>query len=313
MNPPASEAPSDRRARRGLTAAVGAFAIWGAFPLYLRLLRGVDPLEIIAHRVVWCCAFVLGWLALRGELGLLAAPLRTSSVRRRLLGSALLVSVNWLTFVWAVTAGRTLEASLGYFINPLVNVLLGVVLLSERLTSRQWCAVVLAALGVAWLTLHAGKPPWIALALALSFASYGLIRKLVAVEAVVGLAAETVLLVPFALAYLIFVALGGHAALGRDALTSGLLVFSGVVTAVPLALFAFGARSIPYSTLGLVQYLGPSLQFATGVFVFEEPMVPARLAGFALIWTALGLYVSDVFRVARHARDLERAQGRDRA
>ena len=299
MNPPDHDPQRDQRARRGFGAAVAAFGLWGAFPLYLRLLRDIPPLEIMAHRVIWCCAFVLLWLAVRGELAQLAAPLKTPAVRRRLLASALLISLNWLAFVWAVTAGRTLEASLGYFINPLVNVLLGVVLLSERLTRRQWFAVALAALGVAWLTLHAGKPPWIALTLALSFGSYGLIRKLVPVEAVVGLAAETVLLTPLALGYLSFVAVGGHAALGRDALTSGLLVFSGVITAVPLALFSFGARRIPYSTLGLVQYLGPSLQFAIGVFVFEEPMLPARLMGFALIWSALALYVSDVFRIAR--------------
>ena len=308
MNPPDLAPAPYPNARRGFVAAVTAFAIWGAFPLYLRLLRGVPPLEIMAHRVVWCCAFVLGWLALRGELGLLAAPLRTPSVRRRLLASALLVSVNWLTFVWAVSAGRTLEASLGYFINPLVNVLLGVVLLSERLTRRQWCAVAIAALGVAWLTLQAGKPPWIALVLALTFATYGLIRKLVAVEAVLGLAAETVLLAPLAIGYLTFVALAQRAAPGGGVLTGGLLVFSGVVTAVPLALFSVGARRIPYSTLGLIQYLGPSLQFAIGVFVFEEPMAPARLVGFCLIWLALGLYVSDVFFSARRTRSAEQAR-----
>jgi chloramphenicol-sensitive protein RarD len=288
-----------REARRGFLAALAAFSLWGAFPLFLRLLRAATPLEIMAHRVAWCCAIVLLWLWAHGDLRAVAHALGTQRVRRRLLGSAALVSVNWLAFVWAVGEGRVLEASLGYFINPLVNVVLGVVLLSEKLSRRQWTAVAIAASGVVWLTLAAGAFPWIALVLALSFASYGLIRKLVVVDAVVGLAVETLMLTPLAVGYLAYLALEGRSAFGTSTGLSALLALSGPVTAIPLALFAFAARRIPFSTLGLIQYVGPTLQFATGVFVFREPFHASRMLGFGLIWTALALYVSDnVRRVA---------------
>jgi RarD protein len=189
-------------ARRGLLAAICAFLIWGLMPLYLRSLRLVAPLEIMAHRVLWGCLLVLAWLATRGELRAVARALTTQSTRRGLIVSALLVSCNWLAFVWAVSVGRVVDASLGYFINPLINVLFGVLFLSERLTPLRWWAVAAASLGVLWLGVAAGELPWIALVLALSFALYGLIRKLLQVDAVVGLAAETTLLLPLALAYL---------------------------------------------------------------------------------------------------------------
>jgi chloramphenicol-sensitive protein RarD len=226
----------------------------------------VPPLQIMAHRLVWCCVFVLAWLALRSELPQVWAALRTPGVRYRLVVTALLVSTNWLLYVWAVTNGRIVEASLGYFINPLVNVLLGVVLLSERLNRLQWCAVGLAAAGVAYLTWLGGGLPWIALVLALTFGSYGLIRKTVKVEALSGLGAETLLIAPLGAGYLIWCGYAGNGALGSDGgLIDFLLIASGIVTAVPLALFAYGARLIPYSTVGLVQYIGPTLQLLTGV------------------------------------------------
>ena len=277
--------------------------LWGLFPIYLKPLAGVPALEVIAHRIVWCCLLVFAWLAVRGELGLVRAALVDSVSRRRLLASAILISINWLIYVWAVTHEHVLDASLGYFINPLVNVLLGVVVLGERLNRAQKSAVALAAAGVLYLAIVAGRPPWIALALAASFGLYGLIRKVVAVDAVPGLATETLLLAPFALALLAWNELQGVAALGHSStLVNALLLGSGFVTAIPLVLFAFGARRIPLSTVGLVQYIGPTLQFLIGVLVFHEAFSLSRGIGFAFIWIALAVYAVDGLWRSRKAR-----------
>jgi chloramphenicol-sensitive protein RarD len=278
---------SPARRNEGLIASITAFVIWGLLPLYLRLLRGVPPLEIMAHRVLWSCVLVYAYLAFRGQLRAPIAALHDRKTRLGLLASAILVSANWLVFVYAVDAQRTVDASLGYFINPLLNVVLGVLVLKERLRTVQWVAVGIASLGVLWLALDAGELPWIALVLAFSFASYGLIRKLIAVEAVIGLAAETTLITPFAFAYLAL----QHGSYAPS--TLGWLMFGGLITAVPLALFAHGARLIPLATVGLIQYLAPSMQFACGVLAFGEPLTPARALGFAIIWTALLLYASE--------------------
>jgi chloramphenicol-sensitive protein RarD len=286
--------PDLRESRRGLSAALGAFVIWGLLPVYLRPLAQVDALQITANRLVWCCLFVLGWLALRGELGQVRAALALRATRFRLVASALLISINWIVYVWSVTHGHVVESSLGYFINPLVNVLLGVAVLSERLNRAQWSAVAIAALGVSYLTWLAGRPPWIALVLALSFGLYGLLRKTVAVEALAGLAAETALIAPIGVAFLLVCELDGSAALGhRGAAVSALLLGGGPVTAIPLALFAFGARRIRYATLGLLQYVGPSLQLVLGVVLYGESFTAARALGFGLIWLALVLYAAD--------------------
>jgi chloramphenicol-sensitive protein RarD len=237
---------------------------------------------------------VFAWLALRGELPAVRRALADPGTRLRLVASAGLISVNWLVYVWAVTNGQVVEASLGYFINPLLNVVLGVLVLKERLNRAQWVAVTLAALGVAYLTAFAGRPPWIALVLAASFATYGLIRKMVAVESVPGLATETLLLAPFALGWLLWCEAQGSGALGHASVgVNALLVGSGLATALPLALFAYGARLIPYSTLGILQYVGPTLQFLIGVLVFGEPFPRARAIGFVLIWAALAFYAAD--------------------
>jgi chloramphenicol-sensitive protein RarD len=210
------------------------------------------------------------------------------------MASATLISMNWLFYVWAVGAGLEVEASLGYFINPLFNVLLGVMLLGERLRRIQWAVVACAGGGVVWLTIQAGHLPWIALALALSFGGYGLLRKAVAVDAVAGLGAETLLLTPFGLLWLVGQASRGPGCFGgADSLQSAWLVAGGVVTAVPLALFAFGPRRIAYSTVGIIQYIGPTLQLTTGVVVFHEAFPSVRVAGFALIWFALAIYAGD--------------------
>lgn len=288
--------------RSGLLAAIGAFLFWGVFPLYLNLLAAVPALEILAHRILWCCVFVLGWIAVRGELGAIRAALANPGSRLRLAGSGVLISINWLTYVWAINNGHVIDASLGYFINPLVSVLLGVVVLSERLNRAQWTAVGIAAAGVIYLALVTGRPPWISLVLAFSFGLYGLIRKVVAVESLPALATETLVLTPLAAGYLLWLGLHGSGAFGRLGMSTDLLLLgSGIATAVPLALFAYGARRIPLSTVGLTQYLAPTMQFLLGVFFFGEPFTRARAIGFTLIWCALAIYAADGLRRSRTA------------
>src|SRR5882757_4842049 len=226
---------TEATARRGYIAALSAFLIWGAFPVYFHALHLVPALQVIAHRIAWSLVFVLGWMYLRGELGLVRAALCNRSVVLRLALSATLISLNWLAFVYGVTHGRVVETSLGYFIGPLVNVLLGVVLLSERLTPAQWTSVALATLGVGYLTFITGGLPWIALTLAFSFAGYGLLRKVVKVEALPGLATETLLLAPFALGDLMWSESTGSGAFGHaGSVIDGMLIFSGPLTAVTL-------------------------------------------------------------------------------
>lgn len=275
----------------GLAAAVTAFTIWGLMPLYLKPLSQLSALEIMSHRIVWCCVLVFAWLAVRGELGAVRAALANPATRLRLVASAILVSLNWLIYVWSITHGHVIESSLGYFINPLFNVVLGVMVLGERLNGQQKFAVGLAAVGVLYLTVVGGRPPWIALSLAASFGLYGLIRKIVAVEAVPGLATETLLLAPFALAFLVWLGTQGAGAFGHSTPhVTALLLGSGLITALPLALFAFGARRIPLSTVGLVQYIGPTLQFLLGLWLYHEPFDVQRGIGFAFIWSALAVY-----------------------
>jgi chloramphenicol-sensitive protein RarD len=292
-------AAANREARRGLFALITAFTIWGILPLYLRPLHMIAPAQIMSHRLVWCCVFVLGWLRLRGSLAAVGAALTHRGTRWRLCLSALLISVNWLLFVWAIGTGRVVESSLGYFINPLVNVLLGVVVLRERLNRAQWSAVAIAGVGVVYLTWLAGAPPWVALVLALSFGSYGLIRKTVAVDALVGLGAETLLIAPLGLVYIVVCELTGQSALREGPVVCVLLVLGGIITAVPLALFAHGARRVRYSTVGLVQYIGPTIQLLLGVFVFREPFTPATALGYFAIWAALAIYAADGLLRAR--------------
>jgi chloramphenicol-sensitive protein RarD len=297
MDQPSASASGDTAAQGGLIALIGAFTIWGLLPLYLRYLSAIPALQIAAHRLVFCCAFVIGFLALRAGLGEVRSALLDRAVRARLLVSAFLITINWVTFVWSVANGRVLESSLGYFINPLVNVALGVLVLGERLRPMQWSALLLAAAGVAFLTWLAHAPPWIALTLALSFGSYGLIRKTVDVEAMPGLAAETLLLLPLGILYLAYCEWTGQGVVRT--LTFGtflLLAGSGLLTALPLWLFAYGTRRVRYSTVGLVQYLGPSLQLLGGILVFHERFAPARALGFGLIWTGLAVYAADGVR-----------------
>jgi chloramphenicol-sensitive protein RarD len=289
-----------KRVNPGLLPAASAFVIWGVFPLYFHPLHQVSAFQIIGHRIVWSCLFVLAWIAVRRELSTLRTTLADLGLVWRLAVTATLITINWLVYVWGVINGHVVETSLGYFIGPLVNVLLGVILLKEKLTVAQWVSVALAAMGVAYLTIMTGHLPWISLALAFSFATYGLMRKLVKVEALPGLATETILLAPFATAYLVWCEMHGTGALGHDgAAIDALLVGSGPLTAIALFLYAYGTRLLPYSTVGLLQYITPTLQFACGVLAFHEPFDRTRAIGFTAIWVALIIYAGEGLRLSR--------------
>ena len=286
--------------RKGLAAAIFAFSTWGVFPLYWALLKHVPAFDIVAHRIVWCTVFVVAWLTWAQGAGWLSRALRQPRAAWMLLLSSALISANWLLYIWAVNSGHVVESSLGYFINPLMNVLIGVLLLGERLRRPQWIAVGLAAAGVLWLSVQQDRPPWIALGLAGSFALYGLIRKKVAVDSVPGLGVESVLLFLPALAWLWMAEQGGGGAIFHgDWRTDALLVLGGLITALPLIAFAFGARRIPYSLLGLLQYIGPSLQFLIGVFLFGEGFSQVQAVGFGLIWLALMVYAAEGWHAQR--------------
>jgi chloramphenicol-sensitive protein RarD len=274
--------------------------MWGLFPLYFRQVASVAPLEVVLHRSVWSLGFVLVLLAVRREWAWIAGLRRQPRQVGWLAFSALLIAANWLVYVHAMQTGQVVEASLGYFINPLFNVALGVLVLHERLRRTQWIALVLACAGVAWLTWTAGRLPWIALALAGLFAVYGLVRKTATVGALEGLAVETALIAPIALPVLWWWTVTHDGALARgDVALNAWLLLSGPLTALPLLLFTAGARRLRLVTVGLLQYISPTLQFALGLWVFGEPFDRARLAGFVLIWAALALYSADAVAAAR--------------
>jgi chloramphenicol-sensitive protein RarD len=286
--------------RLGVLTGLGAYALWGLFPLYFPLLEPAGGLEIVAHRVLWSLLFVGILLTAVRRWG----QVRTLVTDRRrvlvLAGAAVLIAVNWTVFVYGVNSGHVVETSLGYFINPLVSVLLGVVVFGERLRRLQWTAVGIATVAVLVLTVDYGRPPWIALALAASFGLYGVMKKLVRVEAAPGLFVETALVaVPAAVVLGVLHAHGTGTFGNAGAGNALLLVSSGVATAIPLLLFASAARRIPLSTVGLLQYLTPLMQLTIGVFVYDEPMPPARLAGFVIVWVALAVFTADSLRHAR--------------
>jgi len=280
--------------RTGILSAASAFLCWGLFPLYFHAIGEVPPMQILAHRMLWSLLFLLIVLAVRRQWAWLAIA-RQPRILGSFIASAVLLSVNWLIYIWAVNNNHVIEASLGYFINPLVNISLGYLLLKERLRPAQWAAIAVAALGVAWLTWQAGTVPWIALALAFSFGGYGLLRKTAALGALEGLSFETMVLFPFAAAYVGWLTVTGDNAFLNAPLdaTRILLVMAGPITAIPLLLFATGARKIPLSILGLLQYLSPTIQFLLGVWLFHEPFTPDRLVGFLMIWAALALFAGE--------------------
>ncbi len=278
---------------RGIAYACAAYVLWGVFPVYFKALQSVPPLEILGHRIIWslvvCVLLLLAMRHLRWLSGLLRQP----RVLWWFAGSSLAVAVNWFVYIWAVNAGRVVDASLGYFINPLVNVVLGAVVLKERLRGGQWLAVGVAASGVLWLTLQAAAVPWIGLTLAVSWGIYGLLRKTAALGAIEGLTLETILLAPIAAMYLYWLAASGSSTFASaDAATRLLLLAAGPVTAAPLLLFTAGARRIPFFTLGLLQYLAPTLQLLIGVWLYGEPFAE-RALGYVLIWIALALFTAE--------------------
>jgi len=280
--------------RSGILSAALAFLCWGLFPIYFHALGDIPPMQILAHRVLWSLGFLVVVLAFRRQWKWLA-QVRQPRVFWSFAASALLLSANWLAYIWAVTNGHVIEASLGYFINPLVNIMFGYLLLKERMRPAQWGAIAIAALGVGWLTWQSGSVPWIALFLAASFGGYGLLRKTAALGALEGLSFETMVLFPFAAAYVAWLSFNGDNAFvnAPSDMTRILLLAAGPTTAIPLLLFATGARKIPLSILGLLQYLSPTLQFLLGVWLFHEHFSSDRLVGFAMIWAALALFAGE--------------------
>ncbi|MDE2128625.1 MAG: EamA family transporter RarD [Betaproteobacteria bacterium] len=278
----------------GVVYALGAYTLWGLFPLYFKLLHAVPAMQILAHRMVWSLLLVLGILIVLRRWSWMKLLREQPAVLARFAGSALLLATNWFTYIWSVNHGHVVEASLGYYINPLMNVALGTVLLHERLRPAQWAAVGVAALGVVWMTTEVGHVPWIALVLAFSFAGYSLLRKTAPLGSLEGLAVETAVLFPLALAYLGWESAQGHnvfAASGWD--MRWLLVAAGPVTTIPLLLFAAGARRIPFSLLGILQYLTPTVLLILGVWLYHEPFGANRAIGFGLVWAGIGLYLAE--------------------
>ncbi len=290
----------------GFVYAALAFVTWGLFPLYLQFVRQVPVVEVVLHRSTWALLFVLVVLTVQKRWAWLAPTLRQPRLLALFAFSALLLSTNWLIYVHAVQTGHVLQASLGYFINPLVSVLLGVLVLRERLRRAQWLAVALAACGVVWLTVQAGSLPWMALVLACSFGVYGLVRKTAPLGALEGLALENLLLAPLVLPLLAWWTWqhGGvlaNAAAGQHALL-GWLLLGGPLTALPLLWFAAAARRLPLAMLGMVQYVSPSMQFLLAIWVFNEPFDSQRLVGFVFIWSALLLISADAVGFRPRAR-----------
>lgn len=288
----------------GIFYATFAFFCWGLFPLYFHAIGEVPALEILAHRMLWSLLFLGLVLAARQQWKWLPQVLRKPRVLASFVASSLLLTANWFLYIWSVNNGHVIDSSLGYFINPLINVLLGWLVLKEKLRRGQWIAIGVAASGVLWLTWSAGQVPWIALILGLTFGGYGLLRKTAALAALEGLSLETMLLFPLALAYVLWLTAHGQNTFINTPYdgTRWLLAAAGPITAIPLVMFAAGARKIPMSVLGLLQYLSPSMQALLGVWVFHETFPQARLIGFAIIWSALALYVAEGLWAGRRAK-----------
>ena len=297
--------PDDADTRRGLAYGAAAYGLWGVFPLYFPLLKPAKTLEILASRMAWSLVVVVALLAVTGGFGQLRAVLRNPRQRSLLAGAAVVITVNWGTYIWGVNSGHVVETSLGYFINPLFTIVLGVFVLGERLRRMQCFAVGIGALAVVVIAVDYGRLPWIALTLAASFGLYGFFKKKAAVGAVESLAVETGFLFLPAVVTLVVVAAQGNLTFGHHGVGNSLLLVStGVVTAVPLVLFAASTRRLPLSVLGLLQYLAPVLQFSVGVGIRHESLPAAELVGFALVWVALVVLTVDGIRSQRRASAL---------
>jgi len=275
----------------GILSAIGAYTLWGILPIYWKSVQTVPALEVICHRTVWTFSFVVLLLIWRRRWRWLEQAIRSRVTLVTFLGSASMLALNWLVYIWAVDAGHIVDASLGYFINPLISVLLGVLFLGERLRFGQWMAIGLALGGVVFLALGYGAFPWIALTLAITFGLYGLLRKTAPLGTIEGLSLETVFLSAPALAYLIYVEIAGTASFGHSGtVTNTLLALTGVVTALPLLLFAYAARRVTLATVGILQYIAPTLQLLVGVLAYGETFTETRMVGFGAVWIALLIY-----------------------
>jgi chloramphenicol-sensitive protein RarD len=276
---------------KGVWNGIGAYALWGFFPIYWKFLHQVPALQVIGHRISWSFILLIAVIVFTKQW----KEFRSAALKPKTLAiyaiASVLLTINWLVYVWGVNAGFIVETSLGYFINPLLSVLLGVVFLRERLRLAQWIPVGLAAAGVTYLTVAYGRLPWIALSLAFSFGIYGLVKKLAPLGSLYGLTVETAIVFPFALLYLIFVNVAGDGAFFHTSLSTDLLLIgTGVVTSIPLLMFASAARQIPLTMIGVLQYIAPTLQFLIGVFLYHEPFDQRRLIGFSLVWLALIIF-----------------------
>ncbi len=286
----------------GVATALAAFLLWGFAPVYFKVIAELPPLEILAHRVVWTLVILTVLVAALGRLHEVVLSLTSRRRLGILLITTVLVSSNWLIFIWAIQQDRLLEASLGYYINPLVNVLLGVAFLSERLSRGQGLSVLLATIGVSVLILALGTLPWVALSLALTFGFYALVRKKAQVDPLIGLLAETLLLLPAAAGYLVWLSSAGAGVFGtQDWGMSALLIASGLVTGAPLVLFMYGAQRLTLSTIGLMQYLAPSIHFLLAILVYGEAFTWAHMITFLFIWAGLALYSWDT--MTRYRRE----------
>ncbi|MGC4252010.1 MAG: EamA family transporter RarD [Sphingobium sp.] len=297
-----ASAQQAEEARSGLLAALGAYGLWGLLPIFFKLLHHVGPFELVAHRVVWSLFLILALLAARRAMGPLREALTTPRLLLPLAASSVFIATNWTTYIWAVNDDHVIAASLGYFLNPLVNVALGVLVLKERLRRGQTLAIGVAGIGVAIMAASALTTLWISILLAFSFAFYGLIRKMTPVAPMAGLGAETLILTPVALAYLGWLTAQGGLMFGRDGFTTTMLIVSGAMTTVPLVLFAVAAHRLPMATLGLLQFVAPTLQFLSGILLFGETLNHGQMVSFALIWLGLILFASDSLTAARRNR-----------
>ena len=299
---PGPPSAASEQARTGLVYGLFAYALWGILPIYFKLLADVSAIDIVAHRVAWSLLFLAVLLAVTRGWTQVRAGLKDRRTVMLLLSSAALIAVNWLLYVYAVTSGHILAGSLGYYLNPLMNILLGRFILKERLTVLQWAAVAIAAAGVSVLAAGAGTTLWISMTLCVTFATYGLLRKIVAVDAIAGLSIETAVLLPIAAAWLAFGFANGRPIFGTTSEEAWLLIAAGVVSTTPLLLFTAAARRLRYSTLGILQFMAPTLQFLLAVALYDEEFTRAHAIAFGAIWTALVLYVTSLIRDLRAQR-----------
>ncbi|HZF43870.1 MAG TPA: EamA family transporter RarD [Sphingomonadaceae bacterium] len=302
-----SDAHAARETRRGLTYGLVAYLLWGLFPIYLKALGHVPPGDVLAHRILWSLALLAGVILLAGRGPAVRAALRNRGVMLTLLATSLLIAVNWLVYIYAVASEQMLAGSLGYYLNPLVSVGFGYLILKERLTRTQAGAMALALAGIAVLAIDAGGALWITLTLAFSFSLYGLLRKMAPVDPLTGLALETLILAPVAAAWLLWQAGEEPPSFGQDRTTALLLVLSGAVTAGPLLLFSAAAKRLRYATVGILQFIAPSLVFALALLVYGETLTWAHIVCFGAIWTAVAIYVAENLRLARQVRPEEAA------